>query len=174
MRRPGKHDRETDSLESLRLVQHQGNCSQIFFSCSVFEPLRLHQNFPDCLLSSSISAISSVSINTILPLSFHHFWCSQSFPPAYQRRHQRNRPLTRDILRYQEEHRRTSLLRPFSTLFHLFPITPPLLLLFLSSTPGRLWMEAVASHSRTEQQEAWLNQGSYHIRKGRAGEEGGC
>ena len=77
--------------------------------------VNLHQNFPDCLLSSSISAISGVLIHTIHLLPFRHFWCSQGFPPTNQRRHQRNRPLTRDILQDQEEHR-----RPFSTLFHLF------------------------------------------------------
>ena len=42
----------------------------------------------------------------------------------------RNRPLTCNIPRYQEERRRTSLLKPFPTLFHL-------------SDPGRL---SVGSH----------------------------
>ena len=85
----------------------------------VFEPLHLHQHFPNCLLSSSISAVNSVSINTILLLPLRHFWCPQGFPPAYQRGHQRNRPLTCNVLLHQEEHRRASLLRPFFTLFHL-------------------------------------------------------
>ena len=48
-----------------------------------------------------------------------HFWCSQGFPPTNQRWHERSRSLTCNIFRYQEEHRRTSLLRPFATLLHL-------------------------------------------------------
>ena len=44
--------------------------------------------------------------------------CPQSFPPAYHRRHQPNRPLTRRILRDQEDHCCACLLRPFPTLFH--------------------------------------------------------
>ena len=42
------------------------------------------------------------------------------FPPTNHRGQKRNRPLTRDILRYREELCCTGLLRPFLTLFHLF------------------------------------------------------
>ena len=56
-----------------------------------------------------ISTISSVPLNSIPLLPLHHFRSPQSFPPTYQRRHQRNRSLTCNILRNQEEHRRTSL-----------------------------------------------------------------
>ena len=80
---------------------------QIFFSRSVFEPLHLHQYFsPNWPLSSSISPISNVPLNTILVLPFRHFLCPQRLPPSNHRwHHQCNRPLTRDILRNQEEHR---------------------------------------------------------------------
>ena len=127
-----QNHRETDPLECPCQVQHQCHCSQFFFSCSLFEPLHLQQNFSHCSLSSSFSAINSVPINAVLLLPLRHLKCSQSFPPTYQRRHKRNRPLTRAILRAQEEHCRVSLLRPFRTLFHLLP----LLLLFLFSSLG--------------------------------------
>ena len=99
-------------------VQHQCHCSQFFFPCSVFEPLHLQQNFPDCLLSSSISAISSVPINAVLLLPLRHLRCSQSFPPTYQRRHKRNRPLTCDIT---SESKRTSLCNLAAAIFHFVP-----------------------------------------------------
>ena len=43
MRRPGPH--------------HKKTCSNIFFLCSVFGPLHLHQDFPNCSLSSSSHSI---------------------------------------------------------------------------------------------------------------------
>ena len=58
-------------------------------------------------------------MNTVLQLPLRHFWCSQGFPPTNQRWHERNRSLTCNILRSQEEHRRACLLRPSSTLLHL-------------------------------------------------------
>ena len=64
-------------------------------------------------MGTSIPANCSVPIHAILLLPLRHVWCSQSFPPTYRRRHQRNRSLTRDILRNQEEHRRAGLLRSF-------------------------------------------------------------
>ena len=93
-----------------------------------------------------ISAISDDPISSILQLPLRHLRCPQSFPPTYQRRHQRNRPLTCHLLRYQEEHRRAGLLRPFSTLLHLLPK------LHFSSCSFRqvlwdLWAEAIASYS---------------------------
>ena len=69
VRCPGPHHRKTDALEGLRQVQDQGQGSLIFCPCSVFEHLHLPQNIPDCLLSSSISAISSVPINAVLLVS---------------------------------------------------------------------------------------------------------
>ena len=68
---------------------------------------------------SSISPVGGVPLDAILLLPVRHFQCSQGFPPTNQRWHERNRSLTRDSLKHQEEHRRASLLRPFATLFHL-------------------------------------------------------
>ena len=53
-------------------VQHLGHCCQIFFTCSICEPLHFHVHFPTSSLCSSISAICSVPINTIHLLPLHH------------------------------------------------------------------------------------------------------
>ena len=120
VRRPSPHHRKTDPLEGLRQVQDQGQGSLIFFLRFAIQSFHLHQYFPYCLLSSSVSAIRGVAIHSILLLPLRHFWCSQSFPPTNQRRHKRNWSFTRDILRNQRKHRRAWLVAPFSTLFHLF------------------------------------------------------
>ena len=87
VRRPGPDHRQADALECLRQVQHQGHRSQVSFPRSIFEPLHLQQNFPDSLLTSSVSAINSVPINTVLQVPFRQLRRSQSFPPTYHRRH---------------------------------------------------------------------------------------
>ena len=112
-----------------------------------FEPLHLQQNFPDWLLSSSTSAISSVPINAVLFLPLRHLRYSQSFPPTYQRRHKRNRSPTCDIFRNQT---RTSLVNLAAAIFHFvppFPASPHFLLLFLSSSQRDFGVEAIASYS---------------------------
>ena len=86
-----------------------------------------------------MSPINSVSLNAVLLLPLRHLRCSQSFPPTYQCRHERNRPLTCDIFQNQKEHRCASLLRPFSTFVPPFPATPQFLFLFLSSGPRGFW-----------------------------------
>ena len=104
----------------------------------------------DRLLSSSVTSISGLpnprdtSAATSITSGSPH-----SSPPTYQRRHQRNRHLTCNILRDQEEHRRTSLLRPSSTLFYLLPRVPPLLLLvaFVKVQSRPLGEKSIASHS---------------------------
>ena len=105
MCRPSPHHWKTDALEC--------SChrSLILSSCLVVESFHFHQ-----CPSPSISGIPS---NTIFVLSFCHLRRPQSFPPTDHRRHKRNWPLTRDILRNQEEHRYAGLLRPSPTLFHL-------------------------------------------------------
>ena len=60
VRSPGPHHRKTDPLEGLRQIQDQGYYSLVFFSCSAFEPLHLHQDLADCALSSSMSPVNSV------------------------------------------------------------------------------------------------------------------
>ena len=147
MRRPGPDHRKADSLESLRKVQHQGHRTSIFCFCSSFKSLHFHQYFPHCALSSSISPVASVPINAILLLSLRHFWCSQGFPPTTQRRHERNRPLSRNIFRNQEEHRRASLLRPFTTLFHLLQELDNFSSRFVCQVQRNCWVESVTSHS---------------------------
>ena len=142
VRRPSPHHRETDPLEGLRQVQNQGHCSQIFFSCSVFEPLHLHQNVPNCSLSSSISAASQ---------SARYFCChfASSMPSALPTNvwRERNPPLTRNILRYQEAQCRAGTLRPFSSLFHLFQEIQNFTSRFFCQDQGNFWVEAIASHS---------------------------
>ena len=76
--------------------------------------------------------VSGVPISTTPLLPFRYIWCSDNFPPAYQRRHKRKRPLTRDILRYQEEHCCAGLLRPFSP----FPRISRFLLVSLVKSTG--------------------------------------
>ena len=49
MHRPSPDHLEAGTLESLRKVEDQGHGFLIFFSCSVFEPLHLHQHFPTLL-----------------------------------------------------------------------------------------------------------------------------
>ena len=100
---------ETDSLECRRQVQNQSYCSLIFFPCTISMLSIFGQDLPYSSLSSSISAAGSVPIYAVLLLPLRHLWSSQGFPPTNQRRHKRPRPLTRDILRYQEEHHRACL-----------------------------------------------------------------
>ena len=114
MRRPSPDHKETDTLESL--CQHR---SLTFFLCFSLKSFHLHQNSPHRSLVSYVSAICSVPIHTILLLPLRHLVCPQSFPPTYQPWHKRDWPLTRNILRNQEEHRYTGLLQPFSALLHL-------------------------------------------------------
>ena len=119
VRCPGPHHRKTDPLEGLRQSQDQGQGSLIVVPCYTTKSFHLQLNFTHCLLGSSISPTSSVPIHTILMLSLRHFRSTHSFPPTNQCRHERDRSLTRNILRYQEQHRCASLLRPLSTLLHL-------------------------------------------------------
>ena len=83
-----------------------------FCFCSSIKFFHFHQYFPHWSLSSSVSTIRGVPSNSTAtsPLLV--------LPPANQRWHERNRHFTCNILRNQEKHRRTSLLRPFSTLLH--------------------------------------------------------
>ena len=94
--------------------------------------------FSHCLLDSSTSPVRSVPIHKIFLQPLRHFWCPHSFPPTYQSRHKRYRPLTRDILRHQEEHCSAGLLGPFPTLFHLLQELHDFFLLFLLSSPIKL------------------------------------
>ena len=129
-------------------AQNQGCCSLILFSRLVFEPLHSNRisNTVRCAPPFRPS-VSSVPIHATFLLLLRHLRCSQGFPPTNQRRHQRNRSLTRDILRYQEEHRRASLLRPFSTWFHLFQKLHDFSSCFFCQVQGNVRVEAVASHS---------------------------
>ena len=136
-----------DPFGCLRLVQHQSRCSQIFFSRAIFEPLHLHQIFPYNSLSSSISAISSVPINSIPPLPLRRLKYSQSFSSTYQRWHERNRPLARNTFRNQEEHRRASLLRPLATLLQFLHELRHFSSCFFCQNQGNFWVDATATHS---------------------------
>ena len=101
------------TIESVAYELHPSRYENLYFSVSIktTHAVRWAPSFRPSVASP---------INAILLLPRRKLRSPQSVPPRYQRRHQRNRPLTRDVLRHQEEHRRTSLLRPFSTLFHLF------------------------------------------------------
>ena len=78
--RPTPQGRLTRS-KAFSKSQNQGYCSLIFFSLAqYFNPFISIQVSSDCPLSSSISAISGVPINTILLLPLRHFWCSQMLP----------------------------------------------------------------------------------------------
>ena len=57
---------------------------------------------------------------------------------AHQRRHKRNQSLTRNVIRDQEEHHGTGLLRPFSALFHLLQESHHFSSWFFLPTPGAL------------------------------------
>ena len=118
MRRPCPDHRKTDPLECLRQVQNQGHGSLFLCFCSSIKSLHFHQDFP--ILFAELLHFArqwrptlrdtSAATSPLLVLSR---------PPANQRWHERNRSLTRDILRNQEEHLGTGLLRPFATLLHL-------------------------------------------------------
>ena len=127
--------------------QNQGHSPSILCFCSSIESLHLHQYHPHCALSSTISAISSIPIHSILLLPLWHFWNSQGFPPTDQRRHKRNWPLTRDVLGSQEEHRCAGLLRPFSTLLHLHQKLHYFSSRFFCHVQRNFWVESVTSHS---------------------------
>ena len=60
-----------------------------------------------------------------------------------QRRQERNWSLTRNILRNQREHRRACLLRPFSTLLHLFQEFHCFCTRFFCQIQENLWVKAV-------------------------------
>ena len=89
-------------------AQNVQNCPQptarrlLHFLAQKVHRFHLQQNCPHRLLGSSISAVCSVLIHTVLLLPLGHFRCSQGFPPTNQRRHKSNRSFTRDILRNQE------------------------------------------------------------------------
>ena len=119
-------------------ANHQSNCTQIFFPCSEFEPSHFHQNFPNCLRSSSISVICGVPINTIL-LPFCHFCYPHSFPLACQRRRQRNRHACRPCS--APPHHTANDLPILSSLVHSGPTAwHPLLLSSRSVLPlSMLW-----------------------------------
>ena len=145
MRRPGPHHKKTDSLEDLRQVQHRSHRSPIFFRCPIFK--HLHQDFPDCLPSSSITAISSVPINTVLQQPLRRLRCSQNFLPTYQGWQKRNRPLAPNILRNEEKYRRAGLLRPLSALLHLLQELNHLFSCFFCEIQGNFWVEAIVTYS---------------------------
>ena len=127
---PWPRPQEADTLEGLRQVQNQSYRSLILFFCCAINSFHVHQIFPHCSLGSSISAIGSVPLNTIPSLSLRNSRSPLCFPPTYhQRRYKRHRPLTRDILRNQEEHCVLHFLKEF----HNFSSR------FLSSNPKRLW-----------------------------------
>ena len=69
VRRPGPHHRKTDPLEGFRQVHHSPKSSS---PARHFEPLYVHQHFPDCPLSSSISPISGVPLSSIPLLPLDH------------------------------------------------------------------------------------------------------
>ena len=134
VRRPSPDHRKADSLECLRF-------------CSSIKSLHIHQYIPHCALSSSISTIRGVPIQAIFLLSLRHLKCSQGFPPPNQRWHARNRPLTCNRLRNQEEHRCAGSLRPFSTLFHLLRELDNFSSRFFCQVQRNFWVESVTSHS---------------------------
>ena len=113
VRRPSPHHRKSDPLEGPCLVQDQGQGSFLFFLCFAIESFHLQENFPHCLLGSSISPVSSVPINPIPLLPLRHLKCSRAS-------HHRIKIGTSAIgLSLVTFFGRTSLLQPFSSLFHL-------------------------------------------------------
>ena len=74
--------------KSLPQVQKQSNCSLLTFLRLPIKSFHFHQYFPSRLLGSSISTIRGVPLKWILLLPLHPFWCSQGFPPTYQRWHE--------------------------------------------------------------------------------------
>ena len=110
---------KTGLIESFCQVQDQSYRSLLFsppwwLNLSFSSKSLTHSAF-----SSSIASILGIPLNSIFVLTFRNHWRSQSFPPTSHRKHERDGPLNRDILRNQEEHRCASLLRPSLTLFHL-------------------------------------------------------
>ena len=87
----------------------QGQGSLLFFLCFAIESFHLQENFPHCLLGSSISPVSSVPINPIPLLPLRHLNCSQGFSPTNQA------GISAVGLSLVKFFGRTSLLRPFST-----------------------------------------------------------
>ena len=126
VRRPSPDHWQADTLEGICLVQNQRHRSLIFFLCCSIKSFHFHQDFPDCSLSSSISAIGSVLLNPIPLLPLRQLRSPQHFPPTYLRRHQRNRPFTRNILWNQEEHCHSDRLSPrIPQVFLSFPSSSP-------------------------------------------------
>ena len=135
------------ALEGLRLVLHQGHRSLVFFLGVFIKSFHFHYNFPPGLLGSSTPAICSIPLLTVLLLPLCHVWRPQCFPPPYQRRHQRNRPLTHDILRNQEEHRCACFLRLLATVLHFLHEFHNSSSRFFCQVQRNSGMEAVTFHS---------------------------
>ena len=81
VRRPGPNHRETDPLEGLCEVQHQGHCSQIFFPARYLN-LSISIRISQTSLSSSISVISGVQSTRYF---LCHFATSNALRASLQR-----------------------------------------------------------------------------------------
>ena len=142
---PSSYHKMADSLKCLRKVQHQGHSPSI---PSILCFCYFHQHFPHCALSSSISTIHGVPIDSILLLLLRHFWCSQAFPATNQRWHECNRLLTRIVPRNQEEHRCAGCV---AAICHCGPPYPgPRKISHLVSfvkVQKNFWVEILTSHS---------------------------
>ena len=118
----------SDPLGGRRQVQDQGQGSLIFFLCFAIKSFHLQQNFPHCLLGSSISTVSGVPIHAILLLPLRSLRCSW----------------------HSSVSGRTSSYKLVAAICHSAPPsleTPRFSSCSFCQMQGNFWVEAVASHS---------------------------
>ena len=112
LRDPSPHHWKTDPLEGFRQIKNQSDPSLISFSCLGINSFHLQQGSPHTLRAAPPLRPSVTSHSTrYLCCQFETSGRSQGFPLTNHRGHKRNGTLARDVLRDQEEHRCTSLLR---------------------------------------------------------------
>ena len=141
MRLPGPHNKEADPVESLPRCRTKGHCSRFFFSCSV-------------LKSFHVQKISHIVCWTP-PVASHSTWyfcrhvaTSGALKASHQRINVGISATSFSLVTFfgiKKKHRRTHLLRPFSTLLHIFQILRNRSPRFFGEIQWNLRVEAVAS-----------------------------
>ena len=78
MRRPSPHNWKANAVECFGQVKHQCDRSWVLFACPVVEYDHLRQSLPHNALSSSISSVRGIPLDSILSLPFRKLWRPQS------------------------------------------------------------------------------------------------
>ena len=132
MRRPSPNHWKTDPLAGFRQIHDQGYRSLIFFTPARKLNLSTSSKVSHSACSSSATPIRGVPLNTIIVLP-----CCHRRPQRFPTNHRRW-PLTRDMLRNQEEHRCAGISHTVAP----SPRIPQLLLLFHSPNPADMLGES--------------------------------